>query len=51
MSLCSSESTKYKLCKLCKLVYATVDSVEFKTRTLMHGAVLLYIVMGQRAPG
>ena len=35
MCLCSSESTKYKLCKLPKLVYAAVDSVEFKTRTVV----------------
>ena len=32
-------------------VYAVVDSLEFKTRTLIHGVVLLYIVKGQQAPG
>ena len=28
-----------------------VDAVEFKTRTLIHGIELLYIVKGQQAPG
>ena len=33
------------------VVYTVVDSLEFKTRTLIHGVVLLYIVKGQQAPG
>ena len=28
-----------------------VDALEFRTRMLIHGIELLYIVKGQRAPG